>query len=196
MVSNPLGAEPSRGDALIVGNHLKRLLEYLRKSPTAPSADDPDVDDPDDPDVDDPDANDIAAGADADATSGAMPAPEAGGAAKKDSKKPGSGGKVHAIGDIHGMYKEMMAELKGTGYVDDAGNWSGGDATLAFTGDLVDRGPQGYEVVQKIMELQEQAKKAGGEVIVTLGNHDIFCIHVSRTSNQGRGRRCWNAYCR
>jgi hypothetical protein len=39
-------------------------------------------------------------------------------------------------------------------------------------GDLIDKGPQSLEVLDLMMSLQNGARAAGGDVIVTLGNHE------------------------
>jgi hypothetical protein len=57
--------------------------------------------------------------------------------------------------------------------MDDDGNWSGGNATLIQTGDLVERGPRVREVLDLVMALQQQAPEAGGRVIALLGNHEV-----------------------
>jgi hypothetical protein len=88
--------------------------------------------------------------------------------------------RVHAIGDIHGMYEVMLRSLRAQGLVDDKGNWAGASDTLVFTGDFMDRGPDGIETLRKVKELQEQAAAKGGEVIPLLGNHDIYFFGIAR----------------
>ena len=85
--------------------------------------------------------------------------------------------RLHAIGDIHGMVNEMLLNLEDKGVVDSNGDWSSGKGTLVLTGDLTDRGPHGYETIEKAYNLHLQAEEAGGEVIVTMGNHDIGFIN-------------------
>lgn len=70
------------------------------------------------------------------------------------------------IGDIHGCYDEFKALTTQLGY-----DWSSGlplhpNRTLAFVGDLTDRGPHSLTVIQVIADLVK-AKKA----IYVPGNH-------------------------
>jgi hypothetical protein len=50
--------------------------------------------------------------------------------------------------------------------------WSGGAATLVVVGDLIDKGPEGLEVVDLLRALETSAHDQGGSVVVTLGNHE------------------------
>ena len=43
---------------------------------------------------------------------------------------------LFAIGDLHGDYDKGLEVLRLCGLIDEAGHWSGGDATLVQTGDL------------------------------------------------------------
>jgi len=85
---------------------------------------------------------------------------------------------IVALGDVHGAYDRLLhllqvggiaradAKAKG-GYA-----WAGGKRTLVSVGDLIDKGPQSLEVLDLMMSLQAGAREAGGDVIVTLGNHE------------------------
>ena len=85
---------------------------------------------------------------------------------------------IVALGDVHGAYDRLVhllqvgglaradAKAKG-GYA-----WAGGKRTLVSVGDLIDKGPQSLEVLDLMMNLQSGARAAGGDVIVTLGNHE------------------------
>jgi hypothetical protein len=85
---------------------------------------------------------------------------------------------IVALGDVHGAYDRLLhllqvgglaradARAKG-GYA-----WAGGKRTLVSVGDLIDKGPQSLEVLDLMMNLQSGARAAGGDVIVTLGNHE------------------------
>jgi hypothetical protein len=100
------------------------------------------------------------------------------------------------IGDIHGHYEEIVALLhKDLGLIDTAQAWTGKDAHLYFTGDYVDRGPQGIETIDLIMRLQTEAAAAGGKVNGLLGNHDVMLLAAYRFKGQRRSfRRDWLAY--
>ena len=85
---------------------------------------------------------------------------------------------IVALGDVHGAYDRLLhllqvgglaradAKAKG-GYA-----WTGGKKTLVSVGDLIDKGPQSLGVLDLMMNLQSGARAAGGDVIVTLGNHE------------------------
>lgn len=81
-----------------------------------------------------------------------------------------------AIGDIHGGYDELVAILTHTGLVDASGRWSGGRITLVQTGDFTDRGAKVRQVMDLLMAIEQDARKAGGEVVTLLGNHEVLNI--------------------
>ena len=81
-----------------------------------------------------------------------------------------------AIGDIHGDFDDCTLLLKHLGLVDAALHWSGGKATLVQTGDLIDRGPKGRQVMDLLMSLEKEATTSGGEARILLGNHEVMNI--------------------
>ena len=85
-----------------------------------------------------------------------------------------SAGRVVAMSDPHGAYDSMLRTLGNAGIVDDAGNWAGSDATLVITGDLLDRGADSRRIMDLVMRLEAQAPEAGGNVLLTLGNHEVM----------------------
>jgi len=80
--------------------------------------------------------------------------------------------RVVAVGDIHGAFDEFVALLQMTELIDSELNWSGGDAVLVQTGDMLDRGAGVRQVLDLMMRLQRQAPAAGGAVRVALANHE------------------------
>ena len=85
---------------------------------------------------------------------------------------------IVALGDVHGAY-DRLAHLLQVGGITRADpkakggyGWAGGKRTLVSVGDLIDKGPQSLEVLDLMMALQSGARAAGGDVIVTLGNHE------------------------
>jgi hypothetical protein len=82
--------------------------------------------------------------------------------------------RVVAIGDIHGAYDEFVSLLTRAGLIDQKLAWSGGRTTLVQTGDYTDRGPGVRQVIDLLMRLEREAKKAGGEVVTLLGNHEVM----------------------
>ncbi len=101
--------------------------------------------------------------------------------------------RIFALGDIHGDYERMLALLTRANIVDpkildtkitrpqDA-RWTGGSAVLVVTGDMIDKGPHPVNVLRFLAALRESAKKAGGRVVVTMGNHEAeFLTSPSET---------------
>jgi len=84
------------------------------------------------------------------------------------------------MGDVHGWLERAQGVLVRAGIVDGAGHWRAGDNTLAFLGDLVDRGPDGIGVIDWIMRLETEADAAGGKVVAVLGNHDVLIMSAAR----------------
>ena len=87
-----------------------------------------------------------------------------------------AGGRIVAVGDIHGAYDEFVAILQQAGLIDAEMHWTGGDSILVQTGDLFDRGVKVREVMDLLMRIQQEAAAAGGRVIVLLGNHEAMVL--------------------
>ena len=68
------------------------------------------------------------------------------------------------VSDIHGMYKQFDKILA---------YWDG-ESQLVILGDMIDRGAYSYEVVQRIMALQEQYPD---KVVVLKGNHEDMLMY-------------------
>ncbi len=85
---------------------------------------------------------------------------------------------LYALGDVHGDYDRLVQLLAAGKIIDGvpaspaAVHWSAGHAVLVCTGDLIDKYDHGIEVIAVMRSLQQQAAAEGGEVIVTLGNHE------------------------
>lgn len=84
------------------------------------------------------------------------------------------------VGDVHGYRDELVAALHAAHLVDEDGAWSGGEKTLWFLGDFVDRGPDGVGVIDTVMRLHHEAAEAGGTVDTLLGNHEILLLGMHR----------------
>ncbi len=86
--------------------------------------------------------------------------------------------RLYAISDIHGGYDRMVALLMQWGLISaspaspELVEWTGGDATLVVTGDLIDKGSQSIEVIDSLRALEASAATKSGHVIVMLGNHE------------------------
>src|SRR5262245_21308996 len=82
--------------------------------------------------------------------------------------------RIVAFGDVHGAYEQLTSLLQRAGVVDGALHWSGGATHLVSLGDLLDRGPDGRAVLDLLMRLEGEARAAGGQVHVVLGNHEVM----------------------
>ncbi|HHH27997.1 MAG TPA: calcineurin [Polyangiaceae bacterium] len=82
--------------------------------------------------------------------------------------------RVVAIGDVHGDLKATHAALRLGGLIDDGGHWAGGDTVVVQTGDVLDRGDDEQAILDLLMSLQAEAKKAGGAVHLLQGNHELM----------------------
>ncbi len=81
-----------------------------------------------------------------------------------------------AVGDVHGAYDGFLSILRLAGLADEHGHWAGGKAHLVQTGDLLDRGKDAPKVLDLLMRLEGEAKKAGGRVHALMGNHEVMNI--------------------
>lgn len=81
-----------------------------------------------------------------------------------------------AVADLHGDLGATMRVLQLAGLVDAHGGWTGGDAVLVQTGDIVDRGGEAKQIYELFRRLAEQAPSEGGEVHNLLGNHDAMNV--------------------
>lgn len=95
-------------------------------------------------------------------------------AAAEDPCDIGDVARVVAVGDVHGGYDNFVSVLRMAGLVDEKARWSGGEAHLVQTGDLLDRGPDARRVLDLMMRLEKEAQKAGGRVHALLGNHEVM----------------------
>jgi len=83
------------------------------------------------------------------------------------------GGRVYAIGDIHGRY-DLLTEL-----LDRVGEHSAAlppsqSLHIVFLGDIIDRGPQSAQALELIFDLQSKSDN----VILLLGNHEEAMLHA------------------
>ena len=85
--------------------------------------------------------------------------------------------RIVAIGDVHGDYDQFVTVLRTAGLIDEKEKWAGGKTHLVQTGDVLDRGPASRKAMDLLMELEKQAKKAGGAVHFLLGNHEAMNIY-------------------
>jgi hypothetical protein len=60
------------------------------------------------------------------------------------------------------------------GVIDARGHWSGGKTTLVQLGDVTDREPDSLKIIRSLQQLQKEAPRKGGKVVVVLGNHEAM----------------------
>ena len=84
--------------------------------------------------------------------------------------------RIVAIADIHGAGDNFAGILQAAGLVDASQHWSGGTATFVQTGDYLDRGADVRRIMDLLMALEDEAKKAGGRAEILMGNHEAMNI--------------------
>jgi len=101
---------------------------------------------------------------------------------------------VIALGDVHGGYERLVNLLSTAGLIQPTAQpqtpyaWSGGNRILVCIGDLIDKGDHSIEVIDLMMALESQAPSAGGEVIVTMGNHEAEFLANPNNKKAGEFR--------
>ena len=81
--------------------------------------------------------------------------------------------RVVAIGDLHGDLRAFGAIARACGLLDERGSWCGGGAHLVLMGDLVG-GAHSRLLLNAVIRLEREARRAGGRVHALLGNHDLL----------------------
>ena len=82
--------------------------------------------------------------------------------------------RVVAIGDLHGDLAATRSALRVAGVIDDKDTWIGKDTVVVQTGDVLDRGDDEREILELVFKLEAEARAAGGEMIMLLGNHELM----------------------
>jgi hypothetical protein len=85
--------------------------------------------------------------------------------------------RVVAVGDVHGDLGQFTAVLRDAGLIDSRDRWSGGRTHLVQVGDIPDRGPDTRKIMDLLMRLEGQARKAGGYVHALIGNHEAMNVY-------------------
>jgi hypothetical protein len=104
----------------------------------------------------------------------AVALPAAPGLAQRTAAQPAATQRTVVIGDIHGDLEGLTGILQQAGITDASGRWVAGNTTVVQTGDMTDRGPGVRGVLDLLMGLEQQAKAAGGRLVVLLGNHELM----------------------
>ena len=84
--------------------------------------------------------------------------------------------RIVAVGDLHGDYEAWIVIARDAGLIDGRNRWAGGRSTLVQTGDITDRGPDSLKIIRHLQKLDKEAAKAGGRVIVLVGNHEAMNV--------------------
>jgi len=82
--------------------------------------------------------------------------------------------RIIAVGDLHGDFQAWTEIATAAGLLGPDGHWAGGATTLVQLGDITDRGPDSLKIVRSLQQLQAEAPRARGQVIVVLGNHEAM----------------------
>ena len=82
--------------------------------------------------------------------------------------------RIIAVGDLHGDFAAWQAIARAAGLMDARGHWAGGKTTLVQLGDVTDREPDSLKIIRSLQQLQKEAPRKGGKVIVVLGNHEAM----------------------
>lgn len=81
---------------------------------------------------------------------------------------------VFSLPDIHGDINGLIRALKAANAIDNDNNWIGGNLVIVQTGDIFDRGPDTFQIIELIMKLTKQSVSAGGCLVSLLGNHEFM----------------------
>lgn len=84
--------------------------------------------------------------------------------------------RIVAVGDLHGDHDAWIAIARDAGLIDARNRWAGGRTILVQTGDITDRAPDSLKIIRHLQKLQREAARAGGRVIVMVGNHEAMNV--------------------
>ncbi|MBC8030655.1 MAG: metallophosphoesterase [Pyrinomonadaceae bacterium] len=102
---------------------------------------------------------------------------------------------IYAVGDSHADPDRLAAVLakakiiKGVPKKPGDVKWAAGKAVLVVTGDMVDKWHKSLDVIKLLRALQSSAAAQGGQVIITMGNHEAEFLadpHGHKTSEFGK----------
>lgn len=81
---------------------------------------------------------------------------------------------IIAVGDLHGDFSAWQVIAHSAGLVNATGHWAAGRTILIQMGDVTDREPDSLKIIRNLQQLQREAPRKGGKVIVVLGNHEAM----------------------
>ncbi len=82
--------------------------------------------------------------------------------------------RIVAVGDLHGDYQAWLTIARAAGLIDAGNRWAGGKTIFVQLGDVTDREADSLKIVRSLQQLQKEAPRKGGRVIVVLGNHEAM----------------------
>ena len=108
--------------------------------------------------------------------------------------------RIVAVGDLHGDFSAWIDIARDARLVDPANHWIGGKTVLVQTGDMVDRGADSLKIIRHLQQLDGEARRAGGRVVVLMGNHEAMQVigddryvtpgeYAAFTDRQSKARR-------
>lgn len=86
--------------------------------------------------------------------------------------------KIFVTSDLEGNFNAFYSLLLGNKIIDKNFNWIFETGHLVIAGDMVDRGNNVMPCLWLLYKLEQDAKKAGGQVHYVLGNHDVMNIQL------------------
>ncbi|WP_018692032.1 metallophosphoesterase [Algicola sagamiensis] len=84
--------------------------------------------------------------------------------------------KIAVVSDLEGDLDFFLKWGRANGVLTKNGDWAYDKGHLVILGDTVDRGRYVYDLLWKIYQLEQEAKRAGGHVHVVLGNHEQYAF--------------------
>jgi hypothetical protein len=82
--------------------------------------------------------------------------------------------RVVVFGDLHGDYAKFHDMLAQAGLIDAHDHWAGGQTHLVQVGDVPDRAPDTRKIMDLLIRLEPEARRAGGWVHALIGNHEAM----------------------
>lgn len=86
--------------------------------------------------------------------------------------------KMFVISDIEGNFNAFYSLLISNQIMGADYNWTFGTGHLVIAGDMMDRGVNVLPCLWLLYKLEQEAKKAGGQVHYILGNHDVMNLQL------------------
>jgi hypothetical protein len=82
--------------------------------------------------------------------------------------------RIIAVGDLHGDYQAWTTIARAAGLIDAGDHWAAGKTILVQLGDVTDRWADSLKIIRNLQQLQKDAPRSGGRVVVILGNHEAM----------------------